>query len=42
MFIRLKEVYNEFPRLFWIVVLVSIIDRIGSILLFPFFALYII
>src|SRR5512139_497449 len=38
---RLNKIYHEFPRLFWIVVGVSFIDRIGGTLLFPFFALYI-
>src|SRR5215216_5866016 len=41
MFARLNKIYHEFPRLFWIVVAVSFIDRIGGTLLFPFFALYI-
>ena len=41
MFARLNKVYHEFPRLFWVVVAVSFIDRIGGTLLFPFFALYI-
>jgi MFS family permease len=41
MFARLSEIYHEFPRLFWVVVVVSFIDRIGGTLLFPFFALYI-
>lgn len=41
MFARLKRIYHEFPRLFWVVVAVSFIDRIGGTLLFPFFALYI-
>lgn len=41
MFTRLKQIYHEFPRLFWTVVAVSFIDRIGGTLLFPFFALYI-
>ncbi|HEY2981493.1 MAG TPA: MFS transporter, partial [Anaerolineales bacterium] len=41
MFNRLSEIYNEFPRKFWVVVGVSFIDRIGGTLLFPFFALYI-
>lgn len=41
MFARLNKIYHEFPRLFWIVVVVSFIDRIGGTLLFPFFALYI-
>ena len=38
---RLRETYYEFPNKFWIVVLVSFIDRVGGTLLFPFFALYI-
>ena len=41
MLARLNKIYHEFPRLFWIVVVVSFIDRIGGTLLFPFFALYI-
>src|SRR5512134_221150 len=41
MFARLNKIYHEFPRLFWVVVAVSFIDRIGGTLLFPFFALYI-
>ena len=41
MLTRLKKIYHEFPRLFWIVVIVSFIDRIGGTLLFPFFALYV-
>src|SRR5512145_3090391 len=41
MFARLKKIYHEFPRLFWVVVGVRFIDGIGGTLLFPFFALYI-
>jgi len=41
MFTRLNKIYHEFPRLFWVVVVVSFIDGIGGTLLFPFFALYI-
>ena len=41
MFARLNKIYHEVPRLFWVVVVVSFIDRIGGTLLFPFFALYI-
>jgi MFS family permease len=37
----LKKVYLEFPRQFWIVVLVSFIDKVGGTLVFPFFALYV-
>ena len=41
MFSRINKIYHEFPRLFWVVVAVSFIDRVGGTLLFPFFALYI-
>src|SRR6185369_5777483 len=41
MFTRLQKIYDEFPRLFWVVVLVRFVDGIGGTLLFPFFALYI-
>jgi len=41
MFTRLKKIYHEFPRLFWVVVGISFIDRVGGTMLFPFFALYI-
>lgn len=37
----LRQLYNEFPRRFWIVVGVHFIDKIGATLVFPFFALYI-
>ena len=37
----LKKIYLEFPRQFWIVVLVSFIDKVGGTLVFPFFALYV-
>jgi len=41
MFKRLRDIYNDFPRKFWVVVGASFIDRIGGTLLFPFFSLYI-
>ena len=41
MFTKINRIYQEFPRKFWIVVLVSFIDSLGSHLLFPFFSLYI-
>lgn len=41
MFKSLKQTYNEYPSLFWIIVAALFIDAIGSTLLFPFFALYI-
>jgi len=41
MFAKLRNIYEEFPRLFWIVVMTRFIDALGGTLLFPFFALYI-
>jgi MFS family permease len=41
MFKRLRDIYNDFPKIFWVVVGASFIDRIGGTLLFPFFSLYI-
>lgn len=41
MFTKLRKIYADYPRLFWIVVGVSFIDGVGGTLLFPFFALYI-
>jgi MFS family permease len=41
MLTRLRKIYSDFPRKFWVVVAVSFIDRIGGTLLFPFFSLYI-
>jgi MFS family permease len=38
---KLKKIYSEFPRKFWVVVGVSFIDGVGGTLLFPFFSLYI-
>jgi MFS family permease len=36
-----RKIYLEFPRQFWIVVVVSFIDKVGGTLVFPFFALYV-
>lgn len=38
---QVLRAYNDYPRLFWIVVGISFVDRVGGTLLFPFFALYI-
>lgn len=40
-FPNFKKVYNEFPRLFWVVVLARFIDSLGGTILFPFFSLYV-
>lgn len=36
-----KKIYNDFPRLFWIVILARFIDSLGGTILFPFFSLYV-
>ena len=38
---KVSRIDNEYPRIFWIVIAIAFIDRIGGALLFPFFALYI-
>jgi MFS family permease len=38
---KISNLYHEYPRIFWVVVAVTFIDRLGGSLLFPFFALYI-
>jgi MFS family permease len=38
---NIRKTYNEFPRLFWVVVLTRFIDALGGTILFPFFALYV-
>jgi len=37
---KAKNVYAEYPRAFWTLVLITFIDRVGGFMLFPFFALY--
>jgi len=36
-----KKTYNDFPTLFWVIVVTQFIDALGSTMLFPFFSLYI-
>jgi len=38
---RALQIYREYPRNFWMMILVNFVDRLGGSLLFPFFALYI-
>ena len=38
---RALQIYREYPRDFWMMVVVNFVDRLGGSLLFPFFALYI-
>lgn len=37
---RIRNIYAEYPRTFWVLVVITFIDRLGGALLFPFFALY--
>ena len=37
---KITTTYHEYPRTFWMMILVNFIDRLGGSLLFPFFALY--
>jgi len=37
---KASQIYHEYPRTFWMMILVNFIDRLGGSLLFPFFALY--
>jgi MFS family permease len=36
----LRKLYREYPRPFWLLILVTFIDSLGGALLFPFFTLY--
>lgn len=38
---RAMQTYREYPRDFWMMIVVNFVDRLGGSLLFPFFALYI-
>ncbi len=38
---QILDLYQEYPRSFWTLMVVAFIDRLGGALLYPFFALYI-
>jgi MFS family permease len=38
---RVMQIYREYPRSFWMMIMVNFVDRLGGSLLFPFFALYV-
>jgi MFS family permease len=38
---RALQIYQDYPRDFWMMIMVNFVDRLGGSLLFPFFALYI-
>lgn len=37
---NIRKTYNEFPKPFWVLMLATVIDQIGTFMVFPFFALY--
>ena len=37
---KAKNIYAEYPRAFWTLIVITFIDRVGGAMLFPFFALY--
>jgi MFS family permease len=37
----IRSIYAEYPRQFWILVLATFVDRLGTSLVFPFFTLYV-
>ncbi len=37
---RALQIYRDYPRVFWMMIAVNFVDRLGGSLLFPFFALY--
>jgi MFS family permease len=39
--VRIRNIYDEYPRQFWILILGMFIDRLGGALMFPFFTLYV-
>ena len=40
MFSRLRTFFTEYPRQFWMLMLASLIDNLGSMMIFVFFSLY--
>jgi MFS family permease len=41
MFKKIESIYQEYPRVFWLVMLGMFIDQLGGALIYPFFGLYI-
>ncbi|MBN1266131.1 MAG: MFS transporter [Anaerolineales bacterium] len=38
---KIRDLYHEYPRQFWLLIFATFIDRLGGALLFPFFTLYV-
>jgi len=41
MITRFRNVFNEYSKTFWLIILAMFIDQLGGMLIFPFFGLYI-
>ena len=37
---RIIDTFNEYPRTFWVLVVITFINQLGNALIFPFFSLY--
>ncbi len=37
---KIRSIYNEYPKAFWVYNVIVFIDRFGGFMLYPFFALY--
>jgi MFS family permease len=37
---KIRSIYNEYPKAFWVYNIIVFIDRFGGFMLYPFFALY--
>jgi MFS family permease len=40
MLTKIRKIYNEYPKAFWVYNVIVFIDRFGGFMLYPFFALY--
>jgi len=38
---KITNIIHEYPRAFWVLMIITFIDQLGNALIFPFFALYI-
>ncbi len=38
---KIKSLYREYPRTFWLIIMGMFVDQLGGALIFPFFGLYI-
>lgn len=41
MFSTMRKTFNEYPRVFWVLIVAAFIDRVGATMIQPYFALYV-